>query len=547
MELNITPVAGQIKPVSNLSLADMVNIGRGVQSYKSGQIALEQQDVGNQEQRAIADAMKANPSLLMTDNRLDMDKVNTIIPQLAPRTGAKYIQDYSTLHTAQTQALEAKRGFGQNIKSNIGSHFRILGEAGVDDPKAVIALANQLKDQYKDQPDVQRYLDAAITPFKMTEKGAHIPQMLISGAQSLLTPEQQESTFGPKAGTINRGMSIEQITTKAKPGGLPPQVTVGPQLTTAQITPGEQFKDTGQVDQDNNRIVMRYGSDGSYQGTVVVDSKSGNIKPLTSFGQQTQLGQAVQPGQPGAAPVGQITPTVPQQPGAPAAPAGVNYAAPRMPPPGYTGENAKVYMGEVDAARGMSAPAKIGLNNIDTVLKYLPMAATGQSSDLIAAIQSLGGNVAGSKPEELAAAARDIIQKNINDLALQKNLALGGKFVASLDAAQASLASAEKNPTAIAKSMEQLRPLLQHANNYTVGLDRAVQNSPDKQFVKPRFDAQMNDAFDPLALQMKNAADLGGKAGFDKFVKANKINLVEQQRLLGILERYQQLVNGVVK
>jgi hypothetical protein len=57
----------------------------------------------------------------------------------------------------------------------------------------------------------------------------------------------------------------------------------------------------------------------------------------------------------------------------------------------------------------------------------------------------------------------------------------------------------------------------------------------------------MNDAFDPLALQMKNAADLGGKAGFDKFVKANKINLVEQQRLLGILEKYQQLVNGVVK
>ena len=239
--------------------------------------------------------------------------------------------------------------------------------------------------------------------------------------------------------------------------------------------------------------------------------------------------------------------TAPQQPGVPAAPSGVTYAEPRMPPPGYTPQMGGEYMAQVDTARAAAAPAKIGLNNIDTVLKYLPMAATGQSSDLIAAIQSLGGNVAGSKPEELAAAARDIIQKNINDLALQKNLALGGKFVASLDAAQASLASAEKNPTAIAKSMEQLRPLLQHANNYTVGLDRAVQNSPDKQFVKPRFDAQMNDAFDPLALQMKNAADLGGKAGFDKFVKANKINLVEQQRLLGILEKYQQLVNGVVK
>ena len=540
-DYNITSVADQIKPVSNLSLADMVNIGRGVQSYKSGQIALEQQTVGNEEQRAIADAMKQNPGLLMTDNRLDMDKVNTIIPQLAPRTGSKYVQEYSTLHKAQTDALSAKANLSQDMKSRIGTRFRVLGDAGVPDPKAYIAEGELMKKEYPDLPDVHKYIDAALTSFKMAQPGPQVAQMAIRGAQTLMTPSEVESVFGPKTGTMNLGTDIMQTTTKATPGGLPSQVTVGPQLATAQITPGEQFKDTGAVDQDNNRIMLRYGKDGSYQGTVVVDSKSGAVK------QPTSLGQPAQPGQPGAAPVGQITPTVPQQPGAPAAPAGLNYAAPRMPPPGYTGENAKVYMGEVDAARGMSAPAKIGLNNIDTVLKYLPMAATGQSSDLIAAIQSLGGNVAGSKPEELAAAARDIIQKNINDLALQKNLALGGKFVASLDAAQASLASAEKNPTAIAKSMEQLRPLLQHANNYTVGLDRAVQNSPDKQFVKPRFDAQMNDAFDPLALQMKNAADLGGKAGFDKFVKANKINLVEQQRLLGILEKYQQLVNGVVK
>jgi len=377
-----------------------------------------------------------------------------------------------------------------------------------------------------------------MVPFKMTQPGPHVSQMLVRGAQSLLTPTEQESTFGPKTGTMNLGTDIMQTTTKAMPGGLPSKVTVGPKLATAQVTPADQFKDTGQVDQDNNRIMLRFNKDGAYLGTVVATPGSGIP------GAPPAPGQPGQPAQPGAAPVGQITPTVPQQP---SAPAGVTYSAPRMPPPGYTTENAKGYMGEVDAARAISAPAKIGLNNIDTVLKFLPMAATGQSSDLIAAIQSLGGNVAGSKPEEVAAAARDIIQKNISDLALQKNLALGGKFVASLDAAQASLASAEKNPTAIAKSMEQLRPLLQHASNYTIGLDRAVQNSPDKQFVKPRFDQQMNDAFDPLALQMKNAADLGGKDGFDKFVKSNKINLVEQQRLLGVLEKYKQLVNGVVK
>ena len=560
MDLNITPVAGQIKPASNLSLADMVNIGRGVQSYKSGQIALEQQTVGNEEQRKIAEAMKQDPGLLMTDNRLDMDKVNKIIPQLAPRTGSKYIQEYSTLHNAQTQALEAKRGMNQNLKSTVGTRFRILGDAGVPDPQAYIAEGELLKKEYPDQPDLHKYVDAALTSFKMAQPGPQVAQMAIRGAQSLMTPSEVENVFGPKTSTMNLGTDIKQVTTKATPGGLPSEVTMGKTLDQAQIAPSGRFVDTGQVDQDNNRIMIAYGKDGSYQGTVVAKPGSGIPGAPPAPGQPAPAANAQQP-MPGApivggpmtqsviqgqplAPIGQITPSVPQQPGVPA---GVNYAAPRMPPPGYSPAMGGEYMAQVDAARAASAPSKIGLNNIDTVLKYLPMAATGQSSDLIAAIQSLGGNIAGSKPEEVAAAARDIIQKNINDLALQKNLALGGKFVASLDAAQASLASAEKNPTAIAKSMEQLRPLLQHASNYTVGLDRAVQNSPDKQFVKPRFDQQMNDAFDPLALQMKNSFDLGGKEGFDKFVKANKINLVEQQRLLGVLEKYKQLVNGVVK
>ena len=57
----------------------------------------------------------------------------------------------------------------------------------------------------------------------------------------------------------------------------------------------------------------------------------------------------------------------------------------------------------------------------------------------------------------------------------------------------------------------------------------------------------MNDAFDPMALQLKNAFDQGGKPNLDKFVKANKINLVEQQRLLGVLDKYKDLINGVVK
>ena len=518
MAYELTPVAEQLKQTPQMSMADMVNVGRGVQGYQSGQIALEQQDVANKEQQAVAGAMKANPGLLMTDNRLDMDKINTIIPQLAPRTQDLYLQKYSTLHGAQTQALEAKRGFSQAIKSNIGGFTRILGEAGIEDPKAVLSMFEQLKTQYADQPDVKRYLDAAAVPFKMIPQGPHVSQMLISGAQSLLTPQEQEATFGPKTGTINLNTDIVQYNQKPRPGGLPQQLTVNTQqpLAQAQITPSQEFQDTGQTDQDGNRIMLRYRKDGAYLGAVVV-KRNGAISQLGTNSEVVQ-------------------PT-----------AGPNYQEPRYPPPGQTPESGNIFRAEADAARASGTPARIALNDIDTVLKYLPSASTGQSSELIAAVQSLGGNVAGMKSEEAAAAARDIIQKTINNLALTKNAALGGRFAASLDAAQASLSSPEKNPTAIAKSMEQFRPLMQHVVNYTIGLDRAIQNSPDKQFIKPKFDQQMNDAFDPMALQLKNAFDQGGKPNLDKFVKANKINLVEQQRLLGVLEKYKDLINGVVK
>jgi hypothetical protein len=127
---------------------------------------------------------------------------------------------------------------------------------------------------------------------------------------------------------------------------------------------------------------------------------------------------------------------------------------------------------------------------------------------------------------------------------LQKNAALGGKFAADLAGAQNSLADAGKNPTAIISSLNQLRPLLQHAYNYTQGLDKAIEKSPSKQYIKPQFDAAMLVAYDPLALQWKNAADSGGRDGALKFAKDNKINVKDQAKMLKKLEGYKMLVNG---
>ena len=210
--------------------------------------------------------------------------------------------------------------------------------------------------------------------------------------------------------------------------------------------------------------------------------------------------------------------------------------------PGESAENIKVFQEERNAAKTAAASTAPAINNIDTILKYLPLAQTGKYSDFISGMQSAFGNLAGSTAEEKAASARDIIQKNIADLGLQKNAALGGKFVASLESAQTSLADAGKNPSAIAKSMEQLRPLIQHVALYQQGLENTIaKHNGDIQMKRP-YDNAMIKAFDPQALMVYNAYQSGGTEGLAKATKG--MSASQKQEIFKKIADYSKLVNG---
>jgi hypothetical protein len=84
--------------------------------------------------------------------------------------------------------------------------------------------------------------------------------------------------------------------------------------------------------------------------------------------------------------------------------------------PGESSETLKTLQDERNIAKISASSAAPAINNIDTVLKYLPLAQVGKYSDALSGLQSAFGNIAGSTKEELAASARDIIQKNIANL-----------------------------------------------------------------------------------------------------------------------------------
>lgn len=210
--------------------------------------------------------------------------------------------------------------------------------------------------------------------------------------------------------------------------------------------------------------------------------------------------------------------------------------------PGESAETLKTFQEQRNEASLSAAASAPAINNIDTVLKYLPLAQTGKYSDALAGLQSAFGNIAGSNKEELAASARDIIQKNIADLSLQKNTALGGKFVADLQTAQQSLADAGKNPTAIIKSMEQLRPLIQHAQLYQQVLEKTIERFGGDVQVKRKYDNAMVTAFDPKALIVYNAYTQNGDQGVAKATQG--MSASDKTKIFKKIADYSKLVNG---
>jgi hypothetical protein len=196
---------------------------------------------------------------------------------------------------------------------------------------------------------------------------------------------------------------------------------------------------------------------------------------------------------------------------------------------------------QTDRGSALSAvqPAQNGLQNISKIREALPMAETGSYANLRSTILSLGGSITGDSKAELAAAAYDIVQKNIEELGLQKSSALGAQFASQMQSIKNTLANADKNPTAIKSGLDQLEPLLQHVVNYSKGLETTVNNKNDVQY-KRDYDTKMNQVYDPMVLQAYNVYKNKGALEAQKFIKQHNMN---PQDTATKMQNYSDLVN----
>ena len=289
------PTLPQITPPPQMSLGDMVNTARAAQAYqqaaqvnplelqakqmlieqasKLNPLAFQQQAaqtqtaqqgaessaIGlavtkqkNDERLALQQAMSSG-QFLGGDGKIDLDKYNAIAPRIAPLTYADFGQTLSTLSKAQTDATSAKQNLTADQRAIVGQRMAVLGRAGIQDKDQYLKEMDLIKQENPNNADLAKLIDSYKTIWQTSmPSGPNLPDIAIRGAQSLLTPAQQQ-TFAPTVQTAESGRTV--TTTPSVGANLPtstmgfaggmqsgapgaPAVAGGPISAGTQIAPG---------------------------------------------------------------------------------------------------------------------------------------------------------------------------------------------------------------------------------------------------------------------------------------------------------------------
>lgn len=378
MDLNITPVATQMKPPQQMTLADMINVGRGG-------IQLQKEKQGNTERVGLQEFF-SNPDNFQTDGSIDMNKVNAAIPKIAPMTGRDVMKNLADVSTAQTQANKAKMNLTQDQKALVGQTFNILGKAGVNNRETYFKALDDLVATNPNNPDLGRLADSYKTIWNKMPENTNWSQLAVTGAQTLMPVSSQEQQFGQQPGTLNTGAQILPTVTRPSVAGQAPSIQVGQApLATNQLAPGARYVPTGRVDMNNDPTALAYGPNGEMLGEVTIPA---GANPAMQPGGPAANAMPGQTGVQGGGVLPQNNIQAPQMPRPAAAPAN---APVRMP----AGENSTT----LEAANNLRLQTRAAAQNVgvqqfnsNQIIKLADDVISGKGA---ATIANLTGGYAG--------------------------------------------------------------------------------------------------------------------------------------------------------
>jgi len=505
-DLSVTPVGAGIKPVPGMSLAEMMQMARGAQEYQA-QAEILPESITQAKQKTQSEAsdlrlkmqkekeyqtliqqLERNPRLFQDENgRFDINKVYEQMPKIAPLLGPELITKYQDLAKSQSDVDKSITNLTQENREIVGRSLVGLGLEGKTKKQDFTNAFTDLQTQFQGNKPMQAAIANIKNYVEKLPEDANIGPAAISYGMRML-PVDKLKEFFPQLKTISTdaatfaGVQTQPIT------GAAPTMQVGEApIAVSMARPSDLVELTSQKDIRGIPLLS------------VKDAKTG----IPAF-----------------YPIDQI-------------PSNVTVPA-----------NVRDAIGNI---RSQAAPAAAppAATRAPTATAYsLDKALTGDYTGAAAAAQSVFAQITSSKKEEYAASMRNIVKKELQELANLKSAFRGTRFAGEVQNVVDSLATVESNPTAIAKVLKSVETLANHTINYSSGLDKVVMRNPKNYFAKPEFDSRMAEAYDPLALGLKIAYDRGGKKEVDKYTKEKNINLSQQQKLLGKLERYKALVDG---
>jgi hypothetical protein len=369
---------------------------------------------------------------------------------------------------------------------------------------------------------------------------ADLPSLAISGANSLLNPAQQQSTFAPQAGTASTGAATFQTTTRPSVAGEAPTTTVAQQpLVTAQLPPGSREVPTGQVDVNNNPIVNVYDANGRFVG-----QRAGTGTPGTGDlpGAQMPRPVSTMPGAPGG-----------QMPGVGGPMAQPNVQGQPMPPAGGTTPVARLRPGETPQTaqaandirlNSMNAAQQVPLQtfNNNQIIKLADDVITGKGANFIGALT--GGYAGLPFTSDNATNLNELGHyMKLQTASLAQSSGLGGTD-AGRGIAEEMAGKTDWTAAAIKNTARVNRALTTATDLFNQGVQNAFGKSNDP-FAARDFQNRWSQTVDINAVRLFDAVKNNDKEAIREVVKAaGGPNTPGYKRLTDNIGRMQQLIKG---
>jgi len=205
---------------NNMSLGDLMKMG--LYSAET-EIANRQAQMAHVEAKELplVQAFLSGPDSKDANGKYDLDKVNTVLPTIAPVSGAKYAEKITSLDKNHTEATKAKLDLSNNARGIIGSFYGAHAIAGTQDPDQVKRGMAHLGEQ---MPELKPYIEPAMRSLNDVPPGQAFNKALYQARNEFMTTPQQIEAFAPKAGTAVIGGATRPTVTRPSVTGEAPSI-----------------------------------------------------------------------------------------------------------------------------------------------------------------------------------------------------------------------------------------------------------------------------------------------------------------------------------